>query len=60
MKKLRYLKTIPGGTISLGTFTFEGALTFEGAATFDTSITMGSSSSKVTNDTPDNKFITYG
>ena len=58
MKKLRYLKTIPGGTLSLGTFTHELAETFEGAVTFDTSITMGSSSSKVINDTPDNKFIT--
>ena len=30
MKKLRYLKTIAGGTISLGTFTHDGAVTLEG------------------------------
>ena len=33
MKKLRYLKTISGGTQSLGTFTFDGALTINATAT---------------------------
>lgn len=40
MKKLRYLKTIAGGTKSLGTFTFEGAITLTGAATLTGAVTI--------------------